>query len=156
LALPPFFQQSILCRWRWQTGLGLDRSNRHLIRRWHREHGECAGYDIGEVNRMFLTSSYSGREVTNMGLHVALIGHAQGINVPQYLDKGNIACRTKWVTENRPDPRRIIINCPEMEGSRIAFAFAPSLSMLRVLSCIAPCTARSVWLLTPLAWPCFR
>ena len=48
-ALPPFFQQTVLCHLQRHTGLGLDRSNHHLICRRHREHEECAVDDIGEL-----------------------------------------------------------------------------------------------------------
>jgi len=105
-ALPPFFQQTVLCRLQRHTRLALDRSNRHLICRQHREHEECAVNDIGELTECSLSS---GREVANMGFHVTIISHAQGSNEPQCLGKRNIACRTKSVMQNSPDPRRMIL-----------------------------------------------
>ena len=53
--------------------------------------------DIREANRMSLTSSFSGREIANMGFNLAIIGHAQGNNVRHGLTKGNIVRSTESV-----------------------------------------------------------
>jgi len=46
---------------------------------------------------MSLTSSFSGREIANMGFNLAIIGHAQGNNVRHGLTKGNIVRSTESV-----------------------------------------------------------
>src|SRR5436190_3571619 len=45
-ALPPFFQQPVLCDFERHAGLRFDRCNRHLIRHWHRDEEEGAVDDV--------------------------------------------------------------------------------------------------------------
>ena len=82
-ALSPFLQQPVLGDFKRHTGLGFDRCNRHLIRRWHGDQEKGAVDDIREGNSVLFDSSFAGREIANMGFHVAVIGHAQGNNMLQ-------------------------------------------------------------------------